>query len=275
GIPADVAYDFTNQVICGTALLMAEARCMKIKPLVLWDRLPCPRGGTADFVSIWRKLQHEPAVIAPLPVHAAEDSDDDADAPPSDEFAIKSMVFADVVGFSRLPGRAIPAFAREFMGGMKRVIQNSPTPPQAANTWGDAIYLAFDTPFAAADAASRMREWTELQDWSVLLEVEAEAPAPAGKPLRLRIGLHAGPVYCGFDDVIDKPCFLGGSTNRAARIEPMAEEGQIYCSEEFAALLSAEGTRKFRAEYQGLGTIPKTESEIRIPVYRLVPAASA
>ena len=57
---------------------------------------------------------------------------------------------------------------------------------------------------------------------------------PAG--LSIRIGLHAGPVFECHDPVLNKRTYNGFNVNRAARIEPIAEEGQVFVSQAFAAL---------------------------------------
>ena len=45
--------------------------------------------------------------------------------------------------------------------------------------------------------------------------------------------------------------------NRAARIEPVAEEGQIFASDAFAALAAITKTSNFLCDYAGTRKLPK------------------
>ena len=70
---------------------------------------------------------------------------------------------------------------------------------------------------------------------------------------KLRIGLHAGPVYRYFDPIIGKENFIGSHVNRAARIEPVTVAGCAFTSEQFAAVLAVEPHHEFVCEYVGIG----------------------
>src|SRR5213079_66185 len=59
---------------------------------------------------------------------------------------------------------------------------------------------------------------------------------PIKRPLNIRIGLHTGPVFMHYDPVVRRLGFTGAHVNRAARIEPIADHGQVFASEEFAAM---------------------------------------
>jgi class 3 adenylate cyclase len=92
---------------------------------------------------------------------------------------------------------------------------------------------------------------------------------PSGQegPLGLRIGMHGGPVYAVEDPISNHATLLGSHINRAARIEPITEGGQVFVSQEFAALAAAETVTSFRCVPQGVADLPKAGG--RIPVYRL------
>jgi class 3 adenylate cyclase len=57
-------------------------------------------------------------------------------------------------------------------------------------------------------------------------------------------------------------------TYRAARIEPITEEGQIFVSEHFAALVEAEGISDFQCDYVGEKDLPKKSGTIRAHILR-------
>jgi class 3 adenylate cyclase len=87
--------------------------------------------------------------------------------------------------------------------------------------------------------------------------------------LNIRIALHAGPVYACFDPVLGKKTYNGSHVNRTARIEPVAEEGQIYASQAFAALATAEGVAEFVCDYVGTKQLAKKYGAI--PVFLVRP----
>ncbi len=77
------------------------------------------------------------------------------------------------------------------------------------------------------------------------------------KAVTLRIGLHAGPLFPCFDAVMGRRVFMGTSVIRTARIESIAEEGQIFASGAFAALAAAENVSGFEFDYVGMKELPK------------------
>jgi class 3 adenylate cyclase len=87
--------------------------------------------------------------------------------------------------------------------------------------------------------------------------------------LNIRIALHAGPVYACYDPVLKKMTYNGSHVNRTARIEPVAEEGQIYASQAFAALATAEGVAEFTCDYVGTKQLAKKYGAI--PVFLVRP----
>src|SRR6185295_4839742 len=81
---------------------------------------------------------------------------------------LKTMLFADVVGYSKLPEAVVPKFVEHFMGLASKVIAESRFAPISLNTWGDALYLVFSSTEAggtfALDLLSRIEQtnWLEL-----------------------------------------------------------------------------------------------------------------
>lgn len=177
---------------------------------------------------------------------------------------VRAMLFADVVGYSKLPETAIEPYIEHFLGGVASILGKSKQRPLFRNTWGDALHMVYETVGEAGIAALELRAWMKETNWPRLLKLPAEST------FRLRIGLHAGPVYATYDPIINQSCFMGRHINLAARIEPIAEEGQIFVSEEFAALAAAAGVQDFRCEYQGTASLPKGAG--RIPMYLLTSA---
>jgi class 3 adenylate cyclase len=84
---------------------------------------------------------------------------------------------------------------------------------------------------------------------------------------QMRVALHAGPVFRGFDPIMNRDSYFGSSVTKAARIEPVTPPGMVYASEAFAATLAATAPGDFSLEYVGRLPLAKAYGESRI--YRL------
>jgi class 3 adenylate cyclase len=136
-------------------------------------------------------------------------------------------------------------------------IAESPVKPLDAKTWGDGLYVVFNSPQDGAEFALGFLDRTLGVDWTA---------AGLSSTSRIRIALHAGPVFHGFDPVMSRDDFFGSSVTRTARIEPVTQPGTVYASEAFAATLAAAGG-PFALEYIGRMPLAKAYGESRI--YRL------
>jgi class 3 adenylate cyclase len=160
------------------------------------------------------------------------------------------------------------------MGHAAKLISNSRHAPVSVNTWGDAIYAVFDFAVdAGCFALELVRMMRDLEaSWlsSGLYWEETVADGTKKKhPLNIRVGLHTGPVFLHYDPIVRRMCYSGAHVNRAARIEPVSKPGEVYASEEFAALAALEariqgddegggGTRdSFICEYAGTMPLAK------------------
>jgi class 3 adenylate cyclase len=174
------------------------------------------------------------------------------------ERSLKTMLFADFTGFSRVHDAVAPFFQESFWKIAAGQIAASPVRPLLASTWGDALYVVFDAPRNGASFALSFLENMLEVDWAALGLSEASP---------IRIALHAGPVFCGFDPIIGRDNYFGSSVTKAARIEPVTPPGMVYASEAFAATLAATGCDEFSLEYIGRMALAKGYGESRI--YRL------
>jgi class 3 adenylate cyclase len=161
---------------------------------------------------------------------------------------VKTMLFADVVGFSKLHEEETPVFLVEFLGSVAEILAVGTVRPEFVNTWGDGLFMVFDDVAVGADAALRLRDAVLRTDW----------PARGLPPeTSIRVGMHAGPVFPADDPLIGRANFFGSHVNRAARIEPVAAPGAIYVSESMACLLAASGGNAFATDYLGSVTLAK------------------
>ena len=160
---------------------------------------------------------------------------------------VKSMLFADIVGYSKLTEKVIAEFVGTFLDRLSGLVVSSPHAPCFVNTWGDAIYAVFDF---AHDAGLFALELTKMlqagkNDWVAKgLYWEEQIPGqdkPEKHALDIRVGLHTGPVFVHYDSVVRRLGFTGSHVNRAARIEPVTRPGEVFASEEFAALAKLGG----------------------------------
>src|SRR6185437_3813800 len=65
----------------------------------------------------------------------------------------KTLMFADFAGFSRVHDAFAPQFHEHFLRIGATQIAESPVKPLDAKTWGDGLYLVFDSPQDGAEFA--------------------------------------------------------------------------------------------------------------------------
>lgn len=259
------AYEYANMMLRGLGMIRARQVETHVIPIVVWDGKPGDGpGGTASMVRQWtsRGFQVETINIAGAVREQIVVSCDLPGAPEQPavsvspkEFVpcIQALLFADAHGFSKLTESQIPLFVEHFLGMVGELIDSSSYAPIATNTWGDGLYLVFASVRDAGLFALQLCAKIEQTDW----------PKCGLGDLKLRIGLHAGPVYSCLDPVTNRKNYVGAHVSRAARIEPVTPLGKVYASEPFAALAADEGVREFDCKYvgqvamaKGFGTFP-------------------
>jgi len=264
GDPDDgAAYDFCNRVLAGAAILKSQFLGMDIAPILLWDgKRGDGGGGTESVRNYWRHAIPQEVEILPMdriladaltnglnptkpdprPPNPAIGSDDRT---PQE---IRAMLFADVVGFSRWPEQCVPLFIREVLGRVAAIQKQKDARPLYVNTWGDAICAVFENVETAGHFALALQNTLRETDWKT---------TDLQRDIGFRIALHAGPVYKCFDPLLGRNTYNGAHVNRAARIEPVAVEGQIFASDAFAALAAIAKADEFLCDYAGTRELPK------------------
>ena len=264
---------YANRVVTGLAVLQAQALDFELKALAVWDGAPAKRpGGTGDVVAEWAQRQLAPFVIHPAtaissppeavkpgtPVPKVSVVSTDADGLKI-RHEIKAMLFAEVINHKKIGERQMPLFIREFKAALGKVISSLPgTAPVVAESWGKSLYFVFDALPDAANFALEVRDVILRTSWA-----EKGLPADLG----VRMVLHAGPVFAFLDPVLQRETCVGAHVNRAARIEPITAPGQVYASQEFAALCSAEDLAAVSFEF--LGRLRTARLFEDAPLYRL------
>ncbi|HZC35431.1 MAG TPA: hypothetical protein VE242_07445, partial [Chthoniobacterales bacterium] len=67
--------------------------------------------------------------------------------------------------------------------------------------------------------------------------------------LGVSITLHAGPVFSLLNPLTHQMTFIGGHVDLVASLEPITKKGQIFTTEAFAVLASADVLSGFFCEY--------------------------
>jgi class 3 adenylate cyclase len=178
---------------------------------------------------------------------------------------IRSIIFADYKGFSRLGERELPLFMREVMGRISRVLDDYGDHVEFRNTWGDAVYAIIDEPRQASALAL---------DLQAALENLPAGLIPKGDIAGMRIGVHYGPIWLGTDRITGNRLWYGGEVNRTARIEPVTPVGGVYCTEAFAAALLVDNCTDCTFTPLGRKKLAKDFGEVELYLLEQAPKKS-
>lgn len=209
--------------------------------------------GTQADMRLWQSLGRETVAIPAGPVPR------DLHFPPKPEVTggtrreIRSIIFADYKGFSRIDERTLPGFMNIVMGRIAQVLQDFGDHVEFRNTWGDALYAVIDEPRTAAAIALALQD--EMADLPRDL-------IPEGAVAGMRTGVHYGPVWVGTDRITGNRVWYGGEVNRTARIEPVTPVGGVYCTESFAAALLMDDCHECKFTPVGRVALPKNYGEL-------------
>jgi class 3 adenylate cyclase len=273
----DELFSYANRVILGKAIL--RSRFLETEPMLVavWDgRRAALAGGTAECVQTWQESGYPAMVIDPsgggvrevAPIEGTHRRGRKqregrrrpgrAGAQAGGRRHTAAILFADLVGYSRLQEEQILSYVQGFLGALSHTVGRSPYRPLFKNTWGDAVCLVFADPLEAAESAMDIRDLVRDTDWT-----RWQLPAE----LNIRIGLHAGPVYGAREPLQERWNFFGSHVNQAARIEPITSPGNVYASEPFAALLLADPRNRLDCRYVGVIVLPKEFGSY--PIYHI------
>jgi class 3 adenylate cyclase/tetratricopeptide (TPR) repeat protein len=294
GPGSETGWHYMMEVAAGLAFLTARKSRLDVQPVVLWDGRGGSAGSTAGFIDFWthhiglKPIEVEwPGSARNQPIELGYDRGPriGRTEEPILKQQVKTLLFADIVGYSKLTEQVIPEFVLQFLTRVAELAATSKHAPISLDTWGDAVYAVFDTTrdaglFALA-LIQMVRENKAVWDQAGLYWRESDASDTPKLHLDIRVGLHTGPVFLHYDPVVRRLGFTGAHVSRAARIEPVTRPGEIYVSEEFAALseLSAEiaqrsGTQskesaRFVCEYVGSMQLAKKYPG-RHRIYRVI-----
>jgi class 3 adenylate cyclase len=275
--------EYANQIIIGKSLLRGQI--LETEPLLLavWDhRKSRAAGGTFEFIKMWeaKGLIKEIIDINGLAKNFSgrkhREKRVGQKSPRERQKSVfqtghifkkkkekmkremKALLFADLVGYSTLKEEQFPSFYRDYLWALCENLKRSRYTPLYKNSWGDALYFVFDDLIAAAEYALELRDFVQVTHWE-----DTHLPGD----LSIRIGLHAGPVYCAREPIMNRKNCFGTHVNRAARIEPITNPGNVYASEQFASLLMAHKKTDLECKYVGIIHLPKSFGSY--PIYHI------
>jgi class 3 adenylate cyclase len=154
----------------------------------------------------------------------------------ADAFGEVTILFSDIVDFTKLSARTSPeelvAFLDEIFSRLDELAERHGI--EKIKTIGDAYMAAAGLPAPRSDHAEAVAEMAlDMRDSFAKLR------GPDGNPLRMRIGINSGPVVAG---VIGRRKFIydlwGDAVNVASRMESHGVAGEIHVSEETHRRLS-------------------------------------
>jgi len=180
-----------------------------------------------------------------------------------------TVMFCDMEGFTNLSERLGPEEAYAIMDEVYEILIHKVHDYEGTvnEMTGDGIMALFGAPIALEDAPQRAirsaiaihREMARFKD---KIKEEGEAVAP----LKMRVGIHTGPVVVGTlgNDLRVEFKAVGETVNLASRMEGLAEPGATYVTEDTFKL--TEGFFRFEA----LGEKEVKGKKEPISVYRVI-----
>jgi len=247
-----------SKLAMGLARLRASIEQGSCHQLAIWDGRPGNGvAGTAADLDTWAGLGLAATVIDSRPSGGGQ-AGSSATKPP--DRPLRAFLFGDFRGFSKLSEPELLTYNRLILPAAARVLDRWGSHVEVRHTWGDGLYLVFDSVAVAAACALELQAAFAAMDFRAL-----------GLPedLGLRAALHAGPVFPVEDPVMRQRIYTGRHISRAARMEPVTPEGQVYVSEAFAALLALEADQPVAYEYVGRMPLAKGAGHLRM--YLLTP----
>ena len=160
----------------------------------------------------------------------------------------QTLMFTDIVGYSRLMGRN-EAMAIEMLGDYRKILLShiEQQGGQLVEFIGDAIFARFNSAASATAAAIAIQQ--HLQAFNEVRDKRLP-------PLQTRIGLHKGEV------MLRDGAVFGDSVNIAARLEPLAVADGICISQ--TVYDEVRFTLSSPAKRLGVQALKNIEQKIRV-----------
>ncbi len=165
---------------------------------------------------------------------------------------LATIVMADVVGYSRLMGADERGTHRRVQEALRELIEPTIVEHHGrlVKQRGDGFLSMFDSPVEAVRCAILIQQ----------AMVRRNLEIPGNQAIRLRIGINLGDVIVEADDI------YGDGVNIAARLEQLAEPGNIFIS----GGVYEQVHHKLVCGFQSLGPRPVKNIANPVSFYRVV-----
>jgi class 3 adenylate cyclase len=266
-------FEYASLIVCGKARLRAQVLDTHLSGLVIRnDDGQQHDDACSALMRLWRTQAIELKELS-LPsgnitardaTQPAAGLDEREHLPDGFSHEIRAMLFADVVGYSKLSEDQTANFVTQFWGAVADLNARAELRPDHVETSGDGLYMVFARVGEAARFALQLSHLVNRTDWSARGLPEA---------MGIRIALHSGPVYRGYNPLTGSITYTGPHTSRAARIEPITPPGQVYASGAFAAVTAAYGVGDLSLSY--VGRMPLAKNYGAFEIYHVGQASPA
>ena len=262
-IDMDILFEACSLQGMGMAHLRSHTLGSRAYQIALWNGLQGPnKAGTMGAIERWDNLGlknliinvPEPKIKSNLRVQKRKESKVEL------RRQMKSMIFADIKGYSKLLEAQLPKFVAHWLKQLNAIAGKSSKEILYVNTWGDAIFMVVNSVSAAAKISLGLSNIFPPSQLDII-----------GLPqnLGLRVAAHIGPIFETSNPVTGQVEFFGTHVVKTARLEPCTPVRSVYVTEPFAALLSIEAPGEYDCEYVGNQPLPKNSGNIRM--YNLIP----
>jgi class 3 adenylate cyclase/tetratricopeptide (TPR) repeat protein len=180
-----------------------------------------------------------------------------------------TVLFCDMEGFTSLSERLGPEEAYSVMDQVYEILIHKVHDYEGTvnEMTGDGIVALFGAPIALEDAPQRtIRSAMAIHREMARFRDRVKQERKGIPPLRMRIGIHTGPVVVGTlgNDLRVEFKAVGDTVNLASRMQELAEPGTTYLTEETFRL--TEGLFRFEA----LGEKAVKGKEEPVTIYRAI-----
>ncbi|MFC1895878.1 adenylate/guanylate cyclase domain-containing protein, partial [Thermodesulfobacteriota bacterium] len=180
-----------------------------------------------------------------------------------------TVMFCDMEGFTALSEKIDPEEAYSIMDQVYEILIHKVHDYEGTvnEMTGDGVVALFGAPIALEDAPQRaIRSAHAIHREMVRFNEKMKQEEKTLPSLRMRIGIHAGPVVVGSlgNDLRVEFKAVGDTVNLASRMENLAESGTTYVSEDTFKL--TEGFFRF----EGLGEKQVKGKAEPVGVYRVI-----
>jgi predicted ATPase/class 3 adenylate cyclase len=185
------------------------------------------------------------------------------------ERKLVTVLFADLEGFTPLVEKIGPEEAYSIMDQVYEILIHKVHDYEGTvnEMKGDGIIALYGAPIALEDAPQRaIRSAYSIHREMVKFSDKMKQEREGIPPLKMRIGIHTGPVVVGTlgNDLRVEFKVVGDTVNLASRMEDLAEPGATYVTEETFKL--TEGLFRF----ESLGEKEVKGKEKPVKTYRVI-----